>query len=112
MGERPDSVLIFRGSLVRIESFADECRNTALNLEPRVLVPDCAKEPSRLARVLALGDGVMRNGERYEFSVAPGEIVLCNRYPKSFQSFRWNDEDVHVIREEEILAKIGGSNAL
>jgi co-chaperonin GroES (HSP10) len=100
--------------LVRIESFPDDFRNAPLdyNLRQKLIIPDCAKEPSRLAKVVALGDGVMRNGERYEFTVAPGDIVLCSRYPSSFRSFRLGEEQVALMSEEEILAKIvviGGS---
>ena len=108
MKKQQKATLIFRGNLVRIESFPDDFRNAPIefNMSQTLIIPDCAKEPSRLARVIALGDGKMKNGERYEFSVAPGDIVLCNRYPSSFRDFRWNDEVISLMSEDEILAKV------
>jgi co-chaperonin GroES (HSP10) len=100
--------LIFRPGWVRVESLPDDFRNAPLNynLRQTLVIPDCAKEPSRLAKVLALGPDTEQNGERYEYSVAPGDIVLCNRYPQSFQRFRWKDELFEVLKEDEILSKV------
>lgn len=94
--------LILRPGYVRIESLPDDFRNAPLdfNLKQTLVIPDCAKEPSRLARVMALG------ADGYEYSVAPGDIVLCNRYPQSFQGFDWREGKVGFMRETEILAKV------
>jgi co-chaperonin GroES (HSP10) len=94
---------------VHIESFPDDYRKASLdyNLTQTLIIPDFAKEPSRLAKVLALGSGDMQDGERYEFSVEPGDIVLCPRYPQSCQVIkRSNGEVITVMREEEIIAKV------
>jgi len=99
--------LIIRSGFVRIEALADDFRNAPLdfNLRQTLVIPDCAREPSRLAKIKQLGD----NG--YEYDVRVGDIVLCNRYPSSFVGFEWRGERVALMLEEEILAKveIGGA---
>jgi co-chaperonin GroES (HSP10) len=98
--------LIIRSGCVRIESLPDDFRNAPLNFNLRqtIIIPDCAKEPSRLARVLALGQ------KGYQYSVKVGDIVLCPRYPSSFQGYEWRGEKFAVMREEEILAKVVVTN--
>lgn len=99
---------MFRENWVRIESFPEDFRNAPLNynLIQTIVIPDCAKEPSRLGKVLALGNGRMQNGEHYEFSVQVGDVVLTNRYPQSGKSFKHGDEEVFLMRESEILAVV------
>ena len=94
--------------MVHIKPFPDDFRNCPVdwNLRQTLVIPDAAKEPSRLGRVMALGNGLTRDGERYQFSVKPGDIVLCTRYPKSAANLRWNGEDVLIVDEHEILAKV------
>ena len=97
--------LIIRSGFVRIEALADDFRNAPLdfNLRQTIVIPDCAREPSRLAKVKQLGE----NGANgYEYDVRVGDIVLCNRYPSSFVGFEWRGEKVALMLEEEILAKV------
>ncbi len=100
--------LILRSGFVRIESLPDDFRQAPLdyNLRQTLIIPDRAKEPSRLAKVLALGSEPAQDGVHYPFTVAIGDIVLCNRYPKSFQGFHWGEEKVAVVSETEILAVV------
>lgn len=100
--------LIFRENYVRIEPLPDDFRGCPVdwNLRQHLVIPDVAREPSRLGKILALGTGVMQNGERWQFSLQVGDIVLTNRYPKSCQNFKWGFETVIVLREDEILAKV------
>ncbi len=93
---------------MRIESLPDDFRQAPLdyNLRQTLIIPDRAKEPSRLAKVLALGSEPAQDGVHYPFTVAVGDIVLCNRYPKSFQGFHWGEEKVAVVSETEILAVV------
>lgn len=95
--------MIIRAGWVRIEPLPDDFRNAPLdyNLRQTLVIPDCAKEPSRLAKVLQLGDG------GYQYSVQAGDLVLCNRYPTSFQGFDWDGERYALMREDEILARVG-----
>jgi co-chaperonin GroES (HSP10) len=89
---------------VQLESFPDDCRNTPLNLDPRIIIPDNYKEPSRLAKVLAVGTGRM-DGWQYKFSVAPGDTVLCLRYGGA-DAKSANGEKFFFMKEFEILAKV------
>jgi co-chaperonin GroES (HSP10) len=97
--------------LVLLESFPDECRNTKVNLEPRIIIPDCAKEPSRLAKVLAVGDGKMQDGQRHIFEVAVGDTVLCRRYGGA-EAKAANGQKYFFMRDngEEILAKVNNGS--
>jgi chaperonin GroES len=90
---------------LHLESFPDDFRQAKLNLDPRVIIPDCAKEPSRLAKVLAVGTGKLQNGERHLFSVRPGDTVLCLRYGGA-EAKAANGERFFFMRESEILAKV------
>jgi co-chaperonin GroES (HSP10) len=98
--------LALRSGWVRVESMKQDFRNAPLefNLTQKIVVPDMAKEPSRLARVLQLGQ------EGYHYSVAAGDVVLCNRYPRSYQAFDWFDGREWVrfesMEEKEILARV------
>lgn len=102
----PKRELIIRSGWVRIEPLPDDFRNAPLefNLKQTLVIPDCAKEPSRLAKVKQLG------ANSYVYSVKPGDIVLCNRYPQSFVGFDFfNGEEferVAVMKEEEILCRV------
>lgn len=94
--------MIIRAGWVRIEPLPDDFRNAPLefNIDQKLVIPDCAKEPSRLAKVVQLGDG------DYEYAVRVGDLVLCNRYPQSFQGFEWNGERYALMREDEILSVV------
>ena len=93
--------------MVQIQSLPDDFRDCPIdwNLRQTLHIPDTAKEPSRLGRVMALGNGFVEDGP-YQFSVQVGDIVLCTRYPKSAANLRWDGEDVLIVDEREILAKV------
>jgi co-chaperonin GroES (HSP10) len=88
-----------RNDQVLLESFPDEVRNTRVNLEPRIILPDSQKEPSRFSKVLAIGPVVAQNGD-----VKVGDIVFTSRYPKSCQNV--DGKLLVIVREEEILCRV------
>jgi hypothetical protein len=88
--------LRLRKDWVQLEAFADECRNAALQLEPRIIVPSQAAEPSRLSRVVAVGPEVS--------DVRVGDIVLSQRYGGA--ALEYKGEHVFLMREENLLAKV------
>jgi chaperonin GroES len=100
--------LIFRENFVRIEPLPDDFRGCPIdwNLRQHLVIPDVAREPSRLGKVVALGSGKMQNGERWQFTVKPGDIVLSSRYPKSCQNFKMHGEEIILVREDELLAVV------
>jgi chaperonin GroES len=99
------------GDRVQVEGFFDDYRGSPLSLTPsKIVIPDIAKEPSRLAKVVALGDGRLQDGTQYEFSVKVGDLVLCQRYPKTGAGVKWRGKDLFFMSETEILARVEVSN--
>ena len=92
--------------LVQIEGLPDDYRGAPIGNSSCIVIPDVAKEPSRLAKVVALGNGKMQDGTVYEFSVKVGDTVLCTRYPKSGAGVKWQDKELFLMSETEILAKV------
>ena len=94
------------GERVAVESVPDSLRGVSLNAEMgenRIIVPSMYTEPSRMARVVAIGPEVL--------DVEVGDLVLCNRYPTSAQNFKWQGKTIVTVKESEILAKVGERNA-
>jgi co-chaperonin GroES (HSP10) len=92
---------------VYLESFPDGVRGEDIVNEARrrlILPPDVSKEPSRLARVLAVGEGYRNGAEIIPLDVKVGEVVLCPRYggAKAIS----DGEEFFFMRESEILARV------
>ena len=83
---------------VILESFPDEIRGTPLLSKSKIVIPGQYAETSRLAKVIAIGPKVTE--------VKPGQTVLCNRYPTSALSFRYEERELVSVLEGEILARI------
>jgi chaperonin GroES len=63
-----------------------------------IIIPDTAKEKPQEAEVKAIGDGKLDdNGKK-------GDRVLIGKYPG--QDIKINDEELTIVREDEILAII------
>lgn len=87
-----------RNDQVLLESLADEVRGARLNTKPLIVVPYQAAEPSRLAKVVAIGPKVA-------CGIIPGETVLCQRYGGA-ETKDAKNEKYFFMREEEILARV------
>jgi chaperonin GroES len=72
-----------------------------------IIIPDTAKEKPQEGEVIAVGAGKMEKGERIPLDVKAGDRVLFGKY--SGTEIKVEDEDYLILREEEILAKIGGT---
>jgi chaperonin GroES len=72
-----------------------------------IIIPDSAKEKQQEGEVIAVGAGKREKGERVPLDVKPGDRVLFGKY--SGTEIKIEDEDLLILREEEILAKIGGA---
>lgn len=92
--------LIPRNDWLLLEGFPDEVRNAPINPESRIIVPDCAREPSRLSKVLAIGPKVSQDG-----SVKVGDTVLTKRYGGA-ESKDAKGERFFFMRLEEVDAKV------
>jgi len=72
-----------------------------------IIIPDSAKEKPQEGEVIAVGAGKREKGERVPLDVKPGDRVLFGKY--SGTEIKVEDEDLLILREEEILAKLSGA---
>ena len=72
-----------------------------------IVLPDSAKEKPQRGKVVAVGPGRLRdNGKRGDLSVGVGDEVIFGKYGGT--EIEVNGNDVKVLRESDILAKIVG----
>jgi chaperonin GroES len=72
-----------------------------------IVLPDSAKDKPSRGTVIAIGDGrMLDNGQRNKLQVKVGEKVLFTSYAP--ETIRLNDQELLLMREEDILAVIEG----
>ena len=71
-----------------------------------IIIPDSAKEKQQEGEVIAVGPGKREKGELHALDVKVGDRVLFGKYGGT--EIKIEDEDLLILREEEILAKLGG----
>jgi chaperonin GroES len=70
-----------------------------------IVLPDSAKEKPQRGTVLAVGPGrLLDNGQRGELSVAVKDEVIYGKYGGT--DIEINGEEVKILRESDILAKV------
>jgi chaperonin GroES len=72
-----------------------------------IIIPDSAKEKQQEGEVIAVGSGKREKGELIPLDVKPGDRVLFGKY--SGTEIKVDDEELLILREEEILAKLSGA---
>jgi len=72
-----------------------------------IIIPDTAKEKQQEGEVIAVGSGKREKGELIPLDVKPGDRVLFGKY--SGTEIKIEDEELLILREEEILAKLRGA---
>ena len=72
-----------------------------------IIIPDSAKEKQQEGEVIAIGSGKREKGELIPLDVKPGDRVLFGKY--SGTEITIDDQELLILREEEILAKLGGA---
>jgi chaperonin GroES len=68
-------------------------------------IPDTAKEKPQQGEILAVGPGRYEKGERIPLEIKVGDRVLYGKYSGS--EVKIDDVDVLIIKESDVLAKIG-----
>ena len=72
-----------------------------------IVLPDTAKEKPQRGTVLAVGPGrLLDSGKRGELSVSVGDQVIYGKYGGT--EIEINGEEVKILRESDILAKVTG----
>jgi chaperonin GroES len=72
-----------------------------------IIIPDTAKEKPQEGEVIAVGAGKLNEkGDRIPLDVKAGDRILFGKY--SGNDIKIDDEEYMILKEDEILAKIGG----
>jgi chaperonin GroES len=72
-----------------------------------IVLPDAAREKPQRGKVIAVGAGkLLDNGKRGELSVHVGDEVIYGKYGGT--DYDHNGDDVKILRESDILAKVIG----
>jgi len=71
-----------------------------------IIIPDSAKEKQQEGEVIAVGPGKREKDGVHPLDVKVGDRVLFGKYGGT--EIKIEDEDLLILREEEILAKLGG----
>ena len=72
-----------------------------------IIIPDTAKEKPQRGTVIAAGNGkVSDDGTRVPLDVKVGDVILFGKYTSP--EVRLNGEEYLIMREDEVLAVIGG----
>jgi chaperonin GroES len=69
-----------------------------------IYVAETAKEKPQRGTIVAVGPGRWEDGKTEPMNVEVGDTVLFAKY--SGTEFRLNDEDVLIMSQKDILAKI------
>jgi chaperonin GroES len=71
-----------------------------------IIIPDSAREKPQEGEVIAVGAGRIEKGTRIPLDVKPGDKILFGKY--SGNDIKIDNEEYMIMKEDEILAKIGG----
>ena len=75
-----------------------------------IVLPDTAKEKPQKGKVLAVGPGPRdEDGEYIKMDVEEGDVVIFSKYGGT--EIKVGSEDVLILRESDILAKVVGDRA-
>ena len=70
-----------------------------------IVLPDSAQERPQRGKILAVGPGrLLDSGNRGELSVTVGDEIIFSKYGGT--DIEINGEDVKILREGDILAKV------
>lgn len=79
-----------------------------------IIIPDSAKEKPQQGRVIAAGNGKVKDdGMRQTPDVKAGDVILFGKY--SGQEIKFDGQDYLIMKEDEVLgvidAAVGANNA-
>src|SRR6476660_7976041 len=73
-----------------------------------IIIPDTAKEKPQQGKVIAVGNGKAKDdGKRIPLDVKSGDTILFGKY--SGQEIKLDGEEYLIMREDEVLAVIEGT---
>ena len=75
-----------------------------------IVLPDTAKEKPQRGRVLAVGPGPRdEDGEYIKMDLEVGDEIIFSKYGGT--EIKLGDEEVLILRESDVLAKVVGDRA-
>jgi chaperonin GroES len=75
-----------------------------------IVLPDTAKEKPQKGKVLSVGPGARdEDGEYIRMDVEEGDVVIFSKYGGT--EIKVGSDDVLILRESDILAKVVGDRA-
>ena len=69
-----------------------------------IIIPDTAKEKPQQGKVIAAGNGTVRDGKRIPLDVKKGDLILFGKYTS--QEVKLDGTEYLIMREDEVLAVI------
>ena len=73
-----------------------------------IIIPDSAKDKPQEGEVISVGKGRSNDeGKVFPLAVKEGDRILFGKY--SGTEIKIDDEELLILREEEILAKLSGA---
>jgi len=88
------------GDRIVIETIAKEEKTAS-----GIVLPDSAKEKPEQGKVVAVGSGTVKDGERIPLEVKVGDVVLFTNYAGT--EVKVDGHELLVLRESDILAIVG-----
>jgi chaperonin GroES len=85
------------GDRVVIEAVAKE-ETTASG----IVLPDTAKEKPQEGKIVAIGSGTLKDGERIPLEVKEGDRVLFSKYAGT--EVKFEGRELLIMRESDVLA--------
>ena len=85
------------GDRVVIEASAREEKTAS-----GIVLPDNAKEKPQEGKVLAVGSGTLKDGERTPLEVKVGDRIIFSKYAGT--EVKYEGKEVLILRESDILA--------
>jgi chaperonin GroES len=74
-----------------------------------IIIPDTAKEKPQQGEVIAAGEGKLNDeGKRVPLDVKAGDRILFGKYTS--QEIKLDGEEYLIMREDEVLAVVGGGD--
>jgi chaperonin GroES len=70
-----------------------------------IVLPETAKEKPQEGKVLAVGPGAYKDGERIPLDVKEGDRVIFSKYAGT--EVKYEGRELLIMRESDILAIIG-----
>ncbi len=95
---------------MNIKPLADRVVVKVLEAEEKtasgIVLPDKAREKPQEGEVMAVGSGkVLENGTKLDMDVKVGDKIIFSRYAGT--EVKYKSEEYLILRQDDILAKIG-----